>query len=90
MRAPDARFEAGWQRSRDTLLERLQGGGRVLVHCRGGLGRSGTVAARLLLELDWPARQAIAQVRQARPGAIETAEQLQHLLNLPQRKRQPA
>ena len=30
--------------------ERLRAGERVLVHCRGGLGRAGSVAARLLVE----------------------------------------
>lgn len=80
---PDARFEAGWLASGPKLLSVIREGGRVLVHCRGGLGRAGTVAARFLVELGVPARQAVARVRAARPGAIETPEQLQYVLNLP-------
>lgn len=79
---PDERFETGWQTSGPALVGCLNAGGRVLVHCRGGLGRAGTVAARMLIELDAPARDAVARVRQARPGAIETADQLNYVLRL--------
>jgi ADP-ribosyl-[dinitrogen reductase] hydrolase len=50
-------------------------GGRVVVHCRGGLGRAGTIAALMLIERGWSAPQAISDVRAIRPGAIETADQ---------------
>jgi len=79
---PDRRFEMRWQRSGPGLLNCLRDGGRVVVHCRGGLGRAGTVAARMLIELDTPARDAVVRVRQARPGAIETREQLDYVLRL--------
>lgn len=79
---PDSRFESGWATRGPTLLQRLNTGGRVLVHCRGGLGRAGTVAARMLVELQVPALDAIERVRQARPGAIETREQREHLFEL--------
>jgi protein-tyrosine phosphatase len=54
----------------------------VLVHCRGGVGRAGTVAARILVELGTPATEAVRQVRAARAGAIETRSQLEHVLGL--------
>lgn len=83
VQVPDARFEAGWLTSRPILLGIIHQGGRVLVHCRGGLGRAGTIAARLLAELGLPAPQAVARVRAARTGAIETQQQLEHVLGLP-------
>ena len=79
---PDARFEQGWQTSGPRLRGLLLQGGRVLVHCRGGLGRAGTVSARLLVELGVQASEAVTRVRSARPGAIETPEQLSYVLNL--------
>ena len=79
---PDARFETGWLRSGPLLLAQLRAGGRVLVHCRGGLGRAGTVAARLLVELGTAPAEAVRLVRQARPGAIETRQQQNHVLGL--------
>lgn len=57
------------------LLERLDAGERLAIHCWGGLGRSGSLAAALLTARGLPALEAIAQVRRARPGAIETAGQ---------------
>lgn len=80
---PDAGFETAWCYAGLRLRAHLRRGARVLVHCRGGLGRSGTMAARLLVELGWPARQAIAAVRAQRPGAIETQAQERHVLQLP-------
>lgn len=73
---PDARFESGWATSGPRLLELLGAGEKVLVHCRGGLGRAGTVAALLLVETGVTGEEAVRRVRAARPGAIETEEQL--------------
>ena len=56
---------------------------RLAVHCAGGLGRSGMIAAKLVIALGAPASHAVAAVRQARPGAIETDEQLDYILNGP-------
>lgn len=47
----------------------------VVVHCNGGLGRSGLVAACILTRLGHEPQKAIDAVRRARPGAIETLEQ---------------
>lgn len=54
----------------------LNDGGRVLVHCRGGHGRSGMVALRLLVEQGERPEDAVLRIREARPGAIETDEQM--------------
>lgn len=72
---PDAAFEAAWPDLSSRLRRLLDLGGRVLVHCKGGLGRAGSVAARLLVEAGVPADAAIETVRAARPGAIETLPQ---------------
>ena len=79
---PDTRFEVAWAEHGRHLGETLRQGGRVLVHCRGGLGRAGTAAARLLIELGVAPLDAVARVRAARPRAIETADQLRYVLGL--------
>ncbi len=79
MAAPDDHFEAAWKCLGAKLLETLSGGGSILLHCRGGLGRTGMIAARLLVELGRTPDTAIAIVRAARPGAIETAAQEAYL-----------
>ena len=79
---PDDRFEKKWVSSGPRLLQLVSSGQRVVVHCRGGLGRAGTVSARMLVELGVPPAEAIHRVRQARPGAIETSAQKSYVLGL--------
>jgi hypothetical protein len=50
----------------------LHQGGRVLIHCRGGLGRTGTLATRLLIEDGVSLKTALRKVRRVRPSAVET------------------
>lgn len=76
---PDAAFEREWGQAGEALRSRLRNGFNVLVHCKGGLGRAGTIAARLLVELGWNPEQAIMAVRAVRPGAIETVAQVRHV-----------
>jgi protein-tyrosine phosphatase len=76
---PDAAFEAAWASAGAVLRGRLREGRDIALHCRGGLGRSGTIAARLLVELGAEPEAAIAAVRVARPGAIETPAQEAHV-----------
>ncbi|MBY0438211.1 MAG: cyclin-dependent kinase inhibitor 3 family protein [Burkholderiales bacterium] len=81
-KVPDARFESGWAKSGDTIRARLLEGGRVVIHCKGGLGRAGTVAARILIEVGTPPADAIRQVRAVRKGAIENDDQERYVLAL--------
>jgi hypothetical protein len=73
---PSAAFEQQWQTDGREIRTLLRSGADVLVHCKGGLGRAGMIAARLLVELGVAPEQAIREVRSARTGAIETPSQL--------------
>jgi ADP-ribosyl-[dinitrogen reductase] hydrolase len=79
---PDAYFEQAWDLHGEGLRSLLRQGFNVLIHCRGGLGRAGTIAARLLVELGVEPREAIRQVRHVRPGAIETPAQEEHVRSI--------
>ena len=72
---PDARFEAKWPEVGAEARAILRRGGRVLLHCRAGLGRTGTIAARLIVEFGQSPAAAILAVRAARPKTIETTAQ---------------
>jgi len=72
---PDSSFLGAWKAVSTFLVEELRMGRDVCLHCKGGIGRSGTVAALLLIDHGVESEQAIVQVRQARRGAIETSEQ---------------
>jgi ADP-ribosyl-[dinitrogen reductase] hydrolase len=76
---PSVDFENAWEQVGEDLRSRLRSGFNVIVHCMGGLGRAGTIATRLLVEFGWSASDAVAEVRRVRPGAIETAAQLDHV-----------
>jgi ADP-ribosyl-[dinitrogen reductase] hydrolase len=80
MDTPRAAFEAAWHIVGAELRGRLRRGDDVLIHCRAGLGRAGTIAARLLVELGTHPDEAVAAVRASRPGAIETDSQHSHVL----------
>lgn len=67
---------ADWSVVSVPAAQLLDWGGTVLLHCRGGLGRSGMVALRLMIEAGEDPDAALARLRLARPGAIETEAQL--------------
>ncbi len=76
---PGREFEDAWAVAGEALRDRLRVGFDVLVHCKGGLGRAGTAAARLLVELGARPDEAIRLVREARPQAIENSAQEGHV-----------
>lgn len=73
---PTEAFEWQWQTDGQQIRALLRGGADVLVHCKGGLGRAGMIAARLLVELGVAPDEAVREVRRVRKGAIETPSQL--------------
>lgn len=72
---PDQPWEQAWDRLGPQVRSTLREGNKIVVHCRGGLGRTGLVTARLLVEFGMDPELAIKAVRKARPGAIENAVQ---------------
>ena len=59
----------------ERILASARAGHTVVIHCRGGLGRSGTVAAACLVALGHRPADAIERVRSVRPGAVESCSQ---------------
>jgi len=71
------------------IQQAVEGGGSVMVHCGGGKGRAGTVAACLLVRFgqnsipptyinrgsEMNSKEAIEYLRSVRPGSLETAQQ---------------
>ena len=77
--APEMGFDESWTRKRTDFADALRQGQSILVHCRGGLGRAGTVACLLLTDQGMGWREALALVRSMRPGAVETRAQEAYL-----------
>ena len=79
---PGEEFERCWNAVKRQVHSALDKGEGVALHCRAGIGRTGTIAARILIERGVPVQQAIICVRQTRPGSIETASQEAYLKRL--------
>ncbi|RED13877.1 protein-tyrosine phosphatase family protein [Pontivivens insulae] len=74
--APGVDVEALWSNDVSAKAHSvLDAGGRVLCHCRGGCGRSGMFALRLLIERGEEPLAALARIRTVRPCAVETEAQ---------------
>ncbi|TNJ47571.1 protein-tyrosine phosphatase family protein [Phaeobacter sp. B1627] len=73
---PDEETEAQWSQVSLLARQALSGGGRVLVHCRGGCGRSGMATLRLMIEAGEDPDAALIRLRQVRSCAVETDEQM--------------
>lgn len=79
MCAPGRDFERRWRRDGGFLRDALRDGTHIVLHCWAGLGRTGTVAARLLVEMGVEPADAVEIVREARPGTIQSRMQEIHV-----------
>ncbi len=58
------------------LYQQIEAGSNVVIHCRGGIGRSGLLAAAVLLHAGFEVPQAFAEVARKRGRQVpETVEQ---------------
>lgn len=75
MDIPDQDFENVWAADGERIRHALRIGERVAFHCYAGLGRTGMIAARLLVEFGVSPERAIAEVRKSNPRRIQTRAQ---------------
>lgn len=72
---PNADQKAAWRAAAEPAAKALQGGGRVLIHCMGGCGRSGMAALKLMVACGEKPGPALERLRAVRPCAVETEGQ---------------
>ncbi|GAA0837972.1 cyclin-dependent kinase inhibitor 3 family protein [Marinomonas arenicola] len=77
--APSNDFIAQWQQASPQLHQAIEKGQKIALHCMGGSGRTGLLAAHLLLEREWPLAQIISQVQSLRPSAFTKQVQVQYI-----------
>jgi len=65
----------------DMILNDVRSGKDILIHCMGGLGRTGTVAGCTLVRFGIAPEIAIMTVRNVRPGTLETDQQLEFVIS---------
>jgi atypical dual specificity phosphatase len=55
---------------------------KVIIHCQGGSGRTGTMGAAYWISKGLPAHSAVKKVKHSNPAAIEEPEQEEACMNL--------
>ena len=75
--SPTGEVEEAWPSLSLVARSILVGGGKVLVHCHGGCGRSGMIVLKLLVELGEGPEAALDRLRGIRPCAVETEAQFE-------------
>jgi protein-tyrosine phosphatase len=73
---PEPMIEANWPKISKEIHDHILAKNNVLLHCRGGIGRSGMVALRLMIEFGEQPDEALQRLRLVRAGAVETDAQL--------------
>mgnify|MGYP000001583388 FL=1 len=77
--APEAPFAAAFANHKTALLARLAAGQTLAIHCRGGSGRTGLMAAILLLESGYAPARVKTLVQGLRPKALTLAPHVDYL-----------
>jgi atypical dual specificity phosphatase len=76
-------FGAPTQKQFQEFLEIMnQTQDKVIIHCQGGIGRTGTMGAAYWISKGLSAHKAIQKVKQSNPGAVEEPEQEESLYEL--------
>ncbi|EAR08072.1 tyrosine-protein phosphatase [Reinekea blandensis] len=68
--APEAPFEQAFAQHGEALLQRLTAGETLVIHCRGGTGRTGLMAAILLLNAGMDGAEVQSRIQSVRPKAL--------------------
>ncbi len=68
--APEKAFAVAWSAQRQAVHQLLDAGKKIAIHCKGGSGRTGLVAAQILVERGDSLAAATATIQAIRPNAL--------------------
>lgn len=77
--APGASFQLKWDAVSSNIQTALDNNQKVAMHCMGGSGRTGLLAAHALLERDWALDDIVREVQALRPGAFTKPVQVEYI-----------
>lgn len=76
---PEAPFELAYSSAKAELLGLINEGKTIAIHCRGGSGRTGMMAAILLMDLGMSWEEVKPKIQQVRPKALQHPAHLNYL-----------
>ena len=77
--APGEMFEQAWHEKKEEILSLVRQGQGVAIHCRGGSGRTGFMAAVILRELGHDSEETTRLVKSMRSNSLQLAEHIDYL-----------
>ena len=80
--APLTDFAAAWQQASPLVHQLLDAGKTVVIHCKGGSGRTGLMAAQILLERGNNKEAVKSRVQALRPFALTLAPHVDYFEQL--------
>ncbi|NCB56718.1 MAG: phosphatase [Gammaproteobacteria bacterium] len=78
--APETPFAEAFAIQKAVLLDLVESGATIVIHCHGGSGRTGLMAAILMLELGYAPAQVKAQIQDLRPKSLTSPVQVNYLV----------
>lgn len=80
--APLADFAAAWQLHSADIHQLLNDGKNIAIHCKGGSGRTGLIAAQIMLERGIDKAEVKQRIQALRPNALTLASHLRYFQSL--------
>lgn len=77
--APNQEFESNWYQYQQLILTTIISGNSLAIHCKGGTGRTGLVAAMILYFYGWPIEKVFEKIQAVRPQALKIEKQVAYL-----------
>lgn len=78
--APEEPFAQAFAQQKAILLGLVETGATMVIHCHGGSGRTGMMAAILMLELGYAPAQVKSQIQLIRPKSLTSPVQVNYLI----------
>jgi protein-tyrosine phosphatase len=80
--APNNEFTVRWQQAGPKIHQRLDNNENIVIHCKGGSGRTGVLAAQILMERGAPMQPTLVTIKALRPNAFVHAVQVNYISTL--------